>query len=68
MKKTILLFVSLLSFTIAAAAQAPAAKEASPVDVGSIDAIMKAVYDVISGGAGQKRDWDRFRSLFHPDA
>ena len=68
MKKTILLFVSLLSITIAAAAQAPAAKEASPVDVGSIDAIMKAVYDVISGDAGQKRDWDRFRSLFHQDA
>ncbi|MCC7306854.1 MAG: hypothetical protein IT173_04765 [Acidobacteria bacterium] len=68
MKKTILLFVSLLSFTIAAAAQAPAAKEASPADVGSIGAIMKAVYEVISGDAGQKRDWDRFRSLFHPDA
>ena len=43
-------------------------KEANPVDVASIDAIMKAVYDVISGDAGQKRDWDRFRSLFHKDA
>lgn len=43
-------------------------KEANPADVGSIDAIMKAVYDVISGDAGQKRDWDRFRSLFHKDA
>jgi hypothetical protein len=37
-------------------------------DVGSLDGIMKAVYDAISGDAGQKRDWDRFRSLFHADA
>jgi len=43
-------------------------KEANPADVSSIDAIMKAVYEVISGDAGQKRDWDRFRSLFHKDA
>jgi hypothetical protein len=43
-------------------------KEANPADVSSIDAIMKAVYEVISGEAGQKRDWDRFRSLFHKDA
>jgi hypothetical protein len=47
---------------------APVVKEANPADVASIDAIMKAVYDVISGDAGQKRDWDRFRSLFHKDA
>jgi hypothetical protein len=43
-------------------------KEANPADVGSIDAIIKAVYDVISGDAGQARDWDRFRTLFHKDA
>lgn len=43
-------------------------KEADPKDVGSLDAIMKAVYAVISGDAGQPRDWDRFRSLFHKDA
>lgn len=47
---------------------AQTAKEANPVDVSSVDAIMKAVYDVISGDAGQKRDWDRFRTLFHKDA
>ena len=47
---------------------APPVKEANPADVTSIDAIMKAVYEVISGDAGQKRDWDRFRSLFHKDA
>lgn len=43
-------------------------KEADPKDVSTLDAIMKAVYDSISGDAGQKRDWDRFRSLFHKDA
>ena len=37
-------------------------------DVSSVDNIMKAVYDVISGPAGQKRDWDRMRSLFIPGA
>jgi hypothetical protein len=34
-----------------------------PDDVKSIDAIMGAVYDVISGPPGE-RDWTRFRSLF----
>ena len=43
-------------------------KEADPKDVNSIDSIMKAVYDVISGDAGKARDWDRFRTLFHKDA
>ena len=42
--------------------------QAAPADVESVDAIVKAVYDVISGPAGQKRDWDRFRSLFLPGA
>jgi hypothetical protein len=37
-------------------------------DVASIDAIIAAAYDVISGPAGKKRDWDRERSLFFPGA
>src|SRR5437667_10846574 len=37
-------------------------------DVGSIDAIIAAAYDVISGPAGKKRDWDRERSVFYPGA
>jgi len=41
---------------------------AKPADVSSPDAILAATYDVISGPAGQKRDWDRFRSLFLPGA
>ena len=41
--------------------------EAKPADVSSSDAIIKALYDVISGPAGP-RDWDRFQSLFIPEA
>ena len=41
---------------------------ARPADVASVDAIVTAVYDVISGDKGVKRDWNRFRSLFYPGA
>ena len=43
-------------------------QSANPKDVESIDAIIAASYDVISGPAGKKRDWDRERSLFYPGA
>lgn len=46
----------------------PATHDARPEDVESIDAIVAALYDVISGPAGDARDWDRMRSLFHPGA
>jgi hypothetical protein len=39
---------------------------ADPKDVASIDAIIGALYDVISGPAGQPRNWNRMRSLFIP--
>jgi hypothetical protein len=41
---------------------------ANPKDVSSADAIVAALYDVISGPAGQTRNWDRFKSLFAPGA
>ena len=41
---------------------------ADPADVASIDAIVRAAYDVISGASGEKRDCDRERSLFYPGA
>jgi len=34
-------------------------------DVASLDAIIEALYDVISGEKGEARDWDKFRYLFH---
>jgi hypothetical protein len=68
MKKIFLiLMLSFLTFQTAMA-QTTEKKEANPADVATLDAIMKSVYDVISGDAGQKRDWDRFRSLFYKDA
>ncbi len=54
--------------TTPAAPTAAAPPMANPADVGSPDAIIAAVYDVISGPAGQKRNWDRMHSLFHPGA
>src|SRR5215470_10818169 len=40
----------------------------NPADVESIDAVILASYETISGRAGEKRDWDRMRSLFAPEA
>jgi hypothetical protein len=39
-----------------------------PRDVKTLDAIIENMYSVISGPAGQKRDWRLFRTLYHPDA
>jgi hypothetical protein len=50
-----------------APAVAPVAA-ARAADVESIDGIVAALYDVISGPAGKPRDWDRMRSLFAPEA
>jgi hypothetical protein len=47
--------------------QAATAPQARPEDVASMDAILAALYDVISGPAGKKRDWNRMRSLFIPE-
>lgn len=41
---------------------------ARPEDVESVEALLVALYDVISGPAGVTRDWDRLRSLFLPTA
>ncbi len=69
MKYTFLFLLALfVSFSTVSAQTPEATKEAAPADVATIDGIMKAVYDVISGDAGKPRDWDRFRSLFHKDA
>lgn len=43
------------------------AQTADTKDVESPDAILAALYDVISGPAGEKRDWDRMKSLFIPE-
>nr|WP_294907224.1 hypothetical protein [uncultured Lacibacter sp.] len=40
---------------------------AAEEDVISIDAIIAALYNVISGPAGEARNWNRMRSLFLPE-
>jgi len=65
----------------AAAGAAVAAQQAQPVhsapaqptvtkeaDGASVDSIVAALYDVISGPAGAPRNWNRMRALFAPDA
>lgn len=76
MKTFLLAFILVAVFGSAAiandravvAAFQPDSIPADPKDVGSIDGIMAALYDVISGPAGQKRNWDRMRTLFIPEA
>lgn len=66
MSKPLIALAGLLFLTGPLFAQEPPAAE--PADVASVDAIVTALYDVISGPVGQARDWDRFRSLFAPEA
>jgi hypothetical protein len=47
--------------------QTHARPQPRPEDIGSPDAIVKAMYDTLSGPAG-KRNWHRWRSLFVDDA
>lgn len=58
------LVLGLLVLPLVARAQTT---DARPEDVASIDAVIAAAYDAISGPAGD-RDWDRFRTLFVDDA
>jgi hypothetical protein len=46
----------------------PSTHGVSAADVASEEAIVAALYDVISGPACQHRDWDRERGLFAPGA
>lgn len=60
-----------LFLTMHLAAHLPEARVATlakPEDVSSMENILAALYDVISGPAGQRRDWDRMRNLFVPGA
>lgn len=57
------LVLSLVSVSYAAEAQEP-----RPEDVASVDGIIAAYYDLISGPAGQPADVERDKSLHHPEA
>ena len=60
----------LVTLSVAAAFPVPAvqAQNPRPEDVASIDGIIKAYYQVVSGPAGGGVDVERDRSLHHPSA
>jgi hypothetical protein len=60
-RRFLLLAGLLLAAAAPAAAQAPAA---NPADVGTIPAIVRAFYEVISGPPGAPRDWRRDSTLY----
>lgn len=69
MRQMIILF--LLSLLLANNSRAELRTDsipAAPADVESQDAIIAALYAVISGPAGEARNWDRMRTLFLPEA
>jgi hypothetical protein len=68
MPRLILALAPVLLLAVPVDAQERPASTARAEDIASLDAIIAALYDVISGPAGQKRDWDRFHSLFVPGA
>jgi len=63
MRHIILAFLLIVVVAVPASAQ-----EADPDDVATPDAIVRAGYEAISHAPGESFDWDRFRSLFLPDA
>ncbi len=60
------LLAALLFVALPFAAQAQPAADSS--DVATIDGVIRAYYEVVSGPAGQPRDWARDSTLHHPDA
>ena len=46
----------------------PPATGSAPDDAATIDGVMRALYDVISGPAGAPRDWARLLALYAPHA
>lgn len=68
MNKIFAVLVS-FSFCVSVYANGPA-RDSIPVntkDVESVDAIINSLYNVISGPAGEKRNWERMRTLFIPE-
>ena len=57
-----------LSLSVAAAALAASAPASTKADLAAIDQAIRGVYEVISGPPGQKRDFDKMRTMFAPNA
>lgn len=65
MKKLVLGLTLLAALAGGASAQQAAGPRMA--DTASVDGVVAALYDTISGPAGKTRDWDRLRALFRPD-
>jgi hypothetical protein len=72
MRSRLSLFVLTATLATVASAQAPPSHvdvptlAAQAADVATIDGIVKAYYDVITGPVGQPRQWGRDRTLYWP--
>lgn len=65
----ILIFMLTFSAVTAGPLQSSGTKKSFRAsDHASLDAIITALYETVSGDAGEKKDWSRLRSLFAPDA
>lgn len=58
--------VAAVTLNILSIAPAPAAPVAP--DPTTIDGIISGVYELISGGIGEARDWETLRTLYYPGA
>ena len=67
------MLVAMLILAVAAIAQTDKTHvdvptiEPRPADVATLDGLVEAYYDVISGPAGQPRQWSRDRTLYIPE-
>lgn len=66
MMKGLLVFVTSLVLTASAVGQTPGTENSD--DVKTLDAIIKAYYEVVSGPAGEAPDFSRDSKLHHPSA
>lgn len=64
--KKLLSLITILSF-LTLSFPTVTAQTVDAEDVQSIDAVLAALYDVISGPAGEERDWERMKNLFIPE-
>lgn len=60
--------LGLLAIVLVSGSTPLAAQEARPADVATIDGLINAYYEVVSGPAGEAPDVARDRTLHHPDA
>ncbi len=64
----VLLIAASLTITQAIAQAPKASRQTLKADAATPDALVRALYESISGPVGQERDWTRFRNLWLPGA